>query len=339
MQRFLTAFIPFTFTATLSTAAFAVDPGTYRPGQPYAATPASTHSQCQAQCKGDAACKGWNFVKSHPRQNGGICEFNSLAVQPIQSQISISANESQVVNPTGQSRIIQAGTRTTRIGSPQPTQKPAPNTSQNAVNKANPQARQTEIATQPRRIIRQEVPTQINPQNSAFRHNLGAAPQRINQYAQPQRLQRRLSPAAKGFAPHTAPALKTTPQQLPRRTGLQPDPRLQQPRTPNQPAPRPQQLTAPRRAGLVRALTGQVHQTPQGQIPTRTQPPQQQYRPLSAEEAVQKSLYGHLNDDVSVPKVLTQNDLHIPNDQAIPTVQSVPVKPVDREAFSGLAGG
>lgn len=345
MQRIQTALISLTISLSLSPLAFSADPGTYRPGQPYAATPAATHSLCQAQCQGDAACRGWNFVRANPRQKTGICEFNSRAVSPIQSPISVSANQNEIINSTGQSRIIPAGIRTTRIGAPQAARAPQP---------VKPTAKTVQPrpahAAQGRRVIRQQAPAQVTPQASAYRHNLGATPQRI-----PPQITRRLAlppqsplnvtrttngfppPAPRGFAAPQRPI--TAPNRA------QPDPRLQQPLTQRHPAAHPNQIAAnpaapqartPQRGGLIRALTqqdaGAAHTTAPQQRPQTT-------APLSYEEASQQSLYGHLNDDVARPKVLKAEDFNIPNDQPIPTVQSVPVKPVNREAFSGLAGG
>jgi len=97
------------------------------------------------------------------------------------------------------------------------------------------------------------------------------------------------------------------------------------------------QFNRPQRGGLIRALTGQDAASSQG-IPPQNIASQRDTRP-AAPDASQQSLYGHLNDDVAAPKVLNAEDFDIPSDQPIPTVQSVPVKPVNREAFAGLAGG
>ena len=48
---------------------------------------------------------------------------------------------------------------------------------------------------------------------------------------------------------------------------------------------------------------------------------------------------GHLNDDVLIPKSLSAEDWDKPLDEAISTVSSVPIKPVETESFPGLAGG
>lgn len=364
MQRLQTALISLSTALSFCALGFAADPGTYRPGQPYSAVAAATHSLCEAQCQGDAACRGWNFVRANPRQKTGICEFNSRAVSPIQSPISVSANQSQIVNTAGQSRIIPAGIRTTRIGSPQAT-KPAQNV--NSPRKTT----QTLPAQQPqtRRVIRQQIPAQISPQASAYRpnaarpstapaaayrHSLGGAPQVLNRQINPRQINpHQVLPArsAPNIArpgaglPPRAPAAFNAPQS--RAPRGQVGPRLQQQQYPapqqNSAAARqgqaqlgPQaQINRPQRGGLIRALTGQDALTPQSTAPHNTPPT----TALSYEDASQQSLYGHLNDDVAAPKVLKAEDFNIPNDQPIPTVHSVPVKPVNRETFTGLAGG
>jgi hypothetical protein len=355
MQHIQTAFISLVSTLMLSPLVQASDPGTYRPGQPYAATTAASHSQCQAQCQGDAACRGWNFVRANPRQKDGICEFNSRAVSPIQSLISVSANQSQVINPTGQSRIIPAGVRTTRIGTPQtmkntPARRPAI-PAQNAKRMTAPK---TPTSGHSRRVIRQALPNQLTPQASRYRHSLGSAPQQLNRQSMPpQRLNAQDNRGRQSSPVQNAPHITRTSNGLPPRAAAastqsqrpQALPLAQQPQ-------QPQTAQAPRRGGLIRALTGEApNAQPRAPLPPQASAaPPKAYaaqRPqrlantarLSAEEAGQRSLYGHLNDDVAVPKVLTAEDLALPNDQAIPTVTSVPVKPVNREAFTGLAGG
>ena len=457
MARFKTIVILLFSVLLASTFAQAQDPGTYRPGQPYNAVPATSSTVCDTQCQGDAACRGWNFVRTNPRQTQGICEFNSLAVDPIQSPVSVSSNLTQVFNSTGQNNIIPAGVRTTRIGSPNP-QIQAPSAQKN-----------TNQASSQRRIIRQPVPQQTQPQAATFRHSLGAVPQQLNRQqsaarsipaqprpqtiapnnitrthnglpprapqhiwgqtqAQPQnqpvnqfrgQIQGQhqgplgaQSPQHQAFAHSQAdPRLQQQLSQQQSRLG-QPNPRhitqtqpnalspvqgqhlLGQPELPRQQlsaqpqaslslqeqlnqkrplsqaaatqirstqaqpsspqasprlqqAPTQAQVQAPvqaRRGSLIEALTqpSAAPQPPQARA-RAAQPLQQtgtyQGRPLSVEAATQRSLYGHLNDDVSVPRQLSPKDLEGSDDLPIPTVTSVPVIPVDRESFTGLAGG
>lgn len=370
MARLKTALILLFSTSLISPFAAAQDPGTYRPGQPYAAVPALTSSICNTQCQGDAACRGWNFVRANPRQKTGVCEFNAVAVDPIQSPISVSANQTQVFNSTGQSRIISAGVRTTRIGTPSPAV-PAQAT--------NAQPQRNVPSTSRRQIVRQPVPVQTQPQATALRHNLEATSKPVNSQSLSIAEQLRsarasrneaTSPIARtsnGLPPRAPQAAYSQPQPQPQlQPQLQPqgfiphhsqsDPRLQRelanlrrrqaqaalganapaPSVPASSGPHAQQ--APRRGSLIQALTQSNTAAPTPQSPT------QQYsalptRSISVEEARQKSLYGHLNDDVQIPKPLTLEDLSVSDDQPIPTVSSVPVIPVDRSNFSGLAGG
>ena len=352
MARIKTALILLVSALVASTFAIAQDPGTYRPGQPYAASPAAAASICNTQCKGDAACRGWNFVRTNPRQKNGICEFNAIAVDPIYSAISVSANQTQIINATGQNRIISAGVRTTRIGEPTPV-------AQDKALTRKPQRAAQSPAT--RRIIRKDVPSQTRPQTAAFNHNLGNVPQSLPA----QGLTRQQQVRAPNTAYNNRPNITRTTNGLPPRapnglnpahaqrvipTSRQADPRLQQQLLRGQGATintardttAPQQnIQAPRRGGLIQALTQPRNRAPltaQSQA-TRPQATLLPPRPVTVEEASQRSLYGHLNDDVATPKQLTLQDLATPNDQPIPTVTSVPVKPIDRESFSGLAGG
>ena len=362
MARVKTGLILLCSVLVVSPFAMAADPGTYRPGQPYAATQAVSHAACDSQCKGDAACRGWNFVKANPRQTHGICEFNSLAVDPIQSPIGISANNSSVINYTGSSQIIPAGVRTTRIGSPATPQRvqqtktiqqtrPTQRTSPQAVSpQRRPQSttstpaapnRDLTIAEQlsqpsTRQVIRQTVQEQRSVRPVAYRHNLDAQSQRYDSRTNIVRTQNGLPPRAPQSQHNSNINSKTYA-----------DPRLQHQDSRSQAAPiaaapataaqarsnaaHPQRA---QRGGLLRALTQSPQTAP-------VQAPQQAFKAPreSVDVATQKSLYGHLNDDVAIPKPLTAADLNTPVNEPIPTVSSVPVIAVDREAFSGLAGG
>ena len=156
MTRLKTSLILLSSALIASSFALAQDPGTYRPGSPYSAAQATDAAVCSAQCSGDAACRGWNFVRSNPRQKSGICEFNSLAVDPIQSPVSVSANISSVSNITGQNHIISTGVRTTRIGSPSPA-RPRITQASTPTKTVSP-ARQAQ--TQPRQIQAQQIQAQ-----------------------------------------------------------------------------------------------------------------------------------------------------------------------------------
>lgn len=390
MTRVKTALILLFSVSMTSPLALAADIGTYRPGNPYAAVQATNHNACESQCNGDAACRGWNFVKANPRQTHGICEFNALAVDPIQSPIGISANQTTIVNYTGNSQIIPTGVRTTRIGrptAPQAIQQPAstrrvqttprPSQSrpkaqqkpatprpatqtpsiaeqlsplskrQNAAQQnpgTRPSAQSLSIAEQlsplskqsKRQVVREAIPEQKIAKPVAYRHNLETQGQ---QASRPKgqtiiRTQNGLPPRA----PQYQNEQYTSGQQ-------HADPRLIQQfnRSQTATATPPVKTSENNRAqsqrgGLIKALT-------QGSQNNPSQPAQRPQftrglstQPASLEVATQRSLYGHLNDDVAVPKPLSAEDLNTPNDQPIPTVSSVPVKPVDQEEFPHLAG-
>ena len=368
MARVKTALTLLCSVIIVSPFALAADLGTYRPGQPYAATQAVNHNACVSQCKGDAACKGWNFVKANPRQTHGICEFNSVAVDPIQSPIGISANQSTIINYAGNSQIISAGIRTTRIGrptapqtikeqpSPQSVPLQAPSTQnlsrqqtkqpiQQKPTPARPATRGLSIAEQlspqpTRKITREPIPEQKTVRPVAYRHNLDTQSQQI-----PYRGRPNITRTQNGLPPR-APQYQNQ-QNTPRQQFA--DPRLIQQfnRTQTPPPPTPSvapvktsenTITRPQRGGLIQALTqgGQTNGTPTPQ--PRQKAPILNTPVESVETAIHKSLYGHLNDDVAIPKPLTLEDLNIPDDKPIPTAASVPVTPIDREEFSGLAG-
>ena len=412
MAHLKTALILLSSALIASSFAFAQDLGTYRPGSPYSAAQASDAAVCSSQCSGDAACRGWNFVRANPRQRNGICEFNSVAVDPIQSPISVSANLTVVNNVTGQNRIIPAGVRTTRIGSPSvnttrigaPAVSPAPRTAAAPIQQRQTQQLQRQIAqtqapqpqaiqkqqnqsglsiaeqlsplsqaqptTSSRRVIRQAVPQQTQAQSASFHHNLGGTPSAI-QSPRPQ--QGTINPAhitrSHNGLPPRAPAglqQQAKPQQAPQFSGANPrlqqqllnaqrrgvtqtalhpvsavpqqaiKPSITQPQA--QPQAPQQQVNTPRRGSLIEALT-----RPDAAKAAQQRPLQQQYPaptlPPSYGPPPSKNLYGHLNDDVLVPKTLTPEDLSGPADEAIPTVSSVPVIPVERGSFSSLAGG
>lgn len=99
-----------------ATPAMAMELGTYRPGQAYHSNMTPTASECATLCQADSQCRGWNFVKSQAAMNRGVCEFNSRRVAPVASPISISGESLSEQRLTA--RIVSAGTRTIRVGSP-----------------------------------------------------------------------------------------------------------------------------------------------------------------------------------------------------------------------------
>lgn len=107
----------------LPASAFAAETGTYRPGQSYNSVMASSANQCAAQCKGDAQCKGWNFIRPRQMSRTGVCEFNAQKATPVPSPASISGDSETV---RGSGNIVSAGTRTVRVGSQPVIAPPAP---------------------------------------------------------------------------------------------------------------------------------------------------------------------------------------------------------------------
>ncbi len=108
------AFIVFVSSLLVSYAAMASESGTYRPGQSYHSVTAGSPMDCAAQCKGDAQCKGWNFIRPRQTMRTGVCEFNALAVSPVPSPLSVSGESATV---RSSKNIVPAGTNTVRVGS------------------------------------------------------------------------------------------------------------------------------------------------------------------------------------------------------------------------------
>lgn len=148
---------------TLSNIGFAADRNTYRPGQAYLKTTANSHTVCEQQCRGDAQCRGWNFVRANPRTTTGICEFNKRSANPISSPVSVSGEVLTSIDPL-MSRAVPTGARTVRVGTP-------------AITKPNP----AKVMT--RRVNRMPVPQQQRAlQNAATQRSV--APQMTPQQQQ-----------------------------------------------------------------------------------------------------------------------------------------------------------
>lgn len=90
MRRISMMTTTFGLALLVSSTGFAADQYTYRAGQVYMKASADNHTECEAQCRGDAACRGWNFIRPNPRSRSGICEFNARKAAPVSSPISIS---------------------------------------------------------------------------------------------------------------------------------------------------------------------------------------------------------------------------------------------------------
>lgn len=201
---------------------FSADIGTYRPGQAYSSTPVVNADLCESQCQGDAQCRAWNFVKVSPRQTSGVCEMNANDTPPIPSPVSISGT-TQIASDNARSKLISGGTRTVRVGqsASRPASRPFTPQSQNFGNQRRQLQRpkiQPQHAQRPqnRRIIRESIPEQIRPRQSAYkapsqsltdqqnaqRGKLGrpSAPQHIQPRNQFQRFKHNLDATPRSFA-------------------------------------------------------------------------------------------------------------------------------------------
>lgn len=105
----------------LENTAFAADQNTYRSGATYLKTHAHHYAQCEQQCKGDAACRSWNFLRPNAGSATGICEFNANAVTPVSSPVSMSGNIKTNIDAL-MSHAVSAQPHTIRIGMPVPQQ-------------------------------------------------------------------------------------------------------------------------------------------------------------------------------------------------------------------------
>jgi hypothetical protein len=103
---------------SLSSFSLAADQYTYRAGQAYMKTAASNFGECEAQCRGDAACRGWNFIRPNPRSRSGICEFNARLAAPISSPISISGTINTSIDMAMSRAVPIARGNTVRVGTP-----------------------------------------------------------------------------------------------------------------------------------------------------------------------------------------------------------------------------
>ena len=295
-----TAFFPVSVSAS--------DIGTYRAGNSYMSVPAQSPDQCNSQCKGDARCKGWNFVRVAPEQM--ICEFNAVRVAPIASAISISGDN---LSAGPSYNLVQGGERTTRVGYVPAAQSYSQNRSQMSAPKA---------VTQPRRrFIRQAPQPKIMPQRAAqqrpaqmFRPQLDTAgparpyPMTTRQTQQAPR--QAVSPAISQFKPMLdASAAPITEQPYA--------------------APAPQPVSAPELPASAQMQPPPPTVPSLSQMPSNTPSPSIESGlaggPIAGNLPRNSSLYGSLYDDVKAPRTLGAMDIPVDPDAPISTVKSVPV--------------
>ncbi len=329
--------------------ALAADPGTYRHGQAYHATPSANSDQCALQCRGDAQCKGWNFIKPQPNMQSGLCEFNSLRVSPVPSAISISGDN--VTARSYNASIIPAGSNTVRIGQTRSGRTTRVGTA--PVSHAPVSTRAVSQAPT-RRIVRQAAPERIQPQTASYRppQTSPSLTEQQNQYrrgaARTAPIQRRNAPQAPRFkhSLESSPLYQTRPIS-------RPSPAVRQPRLTHnldagQVQPQrsvqhpPAQAPAPARHVAQRTAVPIPSQnrapTPQRPSAPVALPRPIPRSPISTAKA-QDSLFGSLHDDVSVPLSLTPDIIPEDPDAPIPTVASVPTIKVLEEKLGSLAGG
>lgn len=348
------------FIFVLAAPALAVEPGTYRAGQPYQSARVSGPDACMSQCDADGQCQGWNFIRMRGSDTAGICELNAVRVAPVSSPVSMSGDRRAAKQST---RLVSAGARTVRVHSavaPEP--KPAaqgrrvvsqtvppryvPQTASDRrerrrnVRSANPpphqKTRQTYRRTQPFQNSGQ--PPAASPQahmgprlgqNNGFQHMLDGSPQRSVRHSDrpvPPRsaaLQSPVYPHAEPRPPRGA----TTAQ--PRQPWSQASALAARGPLRQAPAQMAVPAAAPRPAGIPHEAPSEPRSLASTAQPrSGSMQPQTPQRRLSV-QAAQQSLYGSLHDDVTVPRMLTEDDLAGDPDAPISTVRSVPVQQVD----------
>ena len=334
-QFALTSIATLGLTQLAATPAFAADPNTYRPGQAYLKTSATSFEACEQQCRGDAQCRGWNFVRPNAGARTGVCEFNQRSAMPIGSAISISGEINTSVDPL-MSRAVPTGARTIRVGTPErqiqqpvrtqrgatqvnrmpvpgraPTARPSAHTKPQLPNQDQRQSRTYGGAPQLAPQQSAKTPPQMTPEQQHYRQQFLMEQQRLQQYrAQQQAGMRRQQQMVD---PQLMPLPQAAPQQTPAQMMQRPQAQQAAPQMPAQMAPAP---GAPLR--------------------------------MSQGPMVQRSLYGSLHDDLTqhtpVQRPQTAPDNLANPDAPVSTSRAAPTKPVQQGPLIGqplpsLAGG
>lgn len=325
--------------STASSVAWAAERGTYRPGSPYQSVPSQNAMTCETQCRSDRDCRGWNFLKVSPRQASGVCEFNAQSVAPISSAISISGDGS-----VGQvsSRLVSTGTRTIRVGSPEPRSARQAQPAQRSNLQSSPQPGQ--------RIIREPIPRRDTVTPGHYRtpysaprlmHSLDggrvttpqrntASRQTVSPYASPQNYS--VQNPSVNTQPRLQHALGDSSIQRPHNHQFRPIEPVNTTYAPQQSEPRSQ---APIVAPMRNRQQSRTH--PQS-APARPpiQKPQTNFQPPVNIQAAEANLFGSLYDDVAQPKPMTHSEMADPN-APISTTTSVPAKRHSADALMGPA--
>ncbi len=331
---------------TLSKASFAADQYAYRAGQTYMKFAANNHIDCEAQCRGDAPCQSWNFIRPNPRSRTGICEFNARQAAPMSSPISISGainiHSHQAMNRVVTERPIYAPQM---ASAPLNTQRTAPknnfrNARGNVSGNVSGNLRQRVVQNIPEEhIIRAPIPAGYRPIAPARKTNALSPTANIRTVRQPL-TQARLQPHTGYLQPRSMTRQQIYNEQIyatqiraEAQAKLLANAQIQQAQYRAVSPPRPLQQYAPntRQAPQIRYVP-QISRAPQisrtSQTPgipqiSKTQAPKVQMPPRIPTAAPnQQSLYGSLYDD------LTQNMSPVPRPQAVPDQMSNPGAPI-----------
>lgn len=332
----LTAATTVLFAASIANAA---DQNTYRPGTPYLKTVANHFNQCEQQCRGDAQCRSWNFVRANAGAASGICEFNSRMVTPVSSSVSMSGTiNTNVDSLMSHAAAANKGTRTIRVGTPIRIRAASPQNKQSQ-NK-RPQHKRPQSPSMRKTIVkRQAIPEQYAPQRA--NHTQPLAQQVKRPQLTPQQTHYRQQYLAR--KKHQADMQR---QQFMHQQ--QSGQHLSQGLQPQRPTP---QIQAPQ-------MQAHVQVPPQTNIaqtrrPLRPLPPQAMQQQARQQQRPQ-GLYGSLHDDLTqnlstIPRPQTAPDNLNNPDAPISTSRAVPTIPVQESQMkapsglgslaSGLAGG
>lgn len=321
---------PLLAAGLLSVPALAADQNTYRSGSPYLKTVAHSYQQCEQQCRGDAACRGWNFVRPNAGSMSGVCEFNARNAAPTASPISMSGIISTSVDPL-MSRAVPSGTNTIRVGNPSAPQAGAVISRRGKTIVKRMPVPQKQRAMRPTAHTRPTAPAQ-NPAAQ------GQDPRKPRVYGSlnAPKMAPKAAPKPTPSAVQTAPQRNLTREQAYYREQYLAHKRQQQHMQAQQRQAQKRQVQQKQTAMMQRP------NTPQRQAPAM--PMQQRRAPRPPQ-----GLYGNLHDDLTksmtiVPRPQTAPDNLTNPDAPMATSRAVPSKPVhtaplSKPALPALAGG
>ncbi len=315
---------------TLTFGAQAAELNTYRAGQAYLRTAATDFRDCQAQCQGDAACRGWNFIKPGAASRSGICEFNARLAEPVENAMSVSGEILTDVDAV-LSRAVPSSTHTVRIGTPViEVKRPVVQARTRPVLGKRPSPSR-------RMVRRQAVPHRPQAQSAAYGRTLPARPRGpvgqnlYTRLTRAQVLQRHRQAALRQMSPSSRP-------RRPAQTAINqpPPPPPSALRTPVQNAPAgPQRMRKPIAASHAPASIAPASIAPAPIAPAPVAP-----------APIAPTLYGSLNDDLTQNMTPAARPAPAPDNPADPdapisTVIAAPTTPVESKTLvpPSLAGG